>query len=140
MQKVVSILVLPAMLFVCPLGPTKAQDQSHGKPIEMTTYYVGLLYRGPKWTPGETPGLKRLFEDHLAHIRRMADSDKLLLAGPFTDDGTLRGMLVFQVDSMEEARALANADPVVKAGRLRVEMHPWYSAKGIRVVPTIKEK
>ena len=25
---------------------------------EMTTYYVGLLYRGPKWTPQVTPETK----------------------------------------------------------------------------------
>ncbi|MGH6629799.1 MAG: YciI family protein, partial [Burkholderiales bacterium] len=106
---------------------------------EMTTYYVGFLYRGPKWTPEETPELRRLQEEHLANIRRLADSGKLLLAGPFTDGGDLRGMFVFKVDSMEEAKALSDGDPAVKAGRLRVELHPWYSAKGIRVDTTPKE-
>ena len=140
MKKFIPALVLPAMLMVCPQDPGKAQDQSHGKPIEMTTYYVGFLYRGPKWTPGEAPELQRLQEEHLANIRRLADSGKLLLAGPFTDGGDLRGMFVFKVDSMEEAKALADADPALKAGRLRVELHPWYSAKGIRVDVTPKEK
>jgi len=139
MKKLVPILVLLSTLFVHPFGPTKAQDQSHGKPIEMTTYYVGFLYRGAKWTPGETPELQRLQEEHLANIRRLAESGKLLLAGPFTDGGDLRGMFVFKVDSMEEAKALAEADPAVKAGRLRVEFHPWYSAKGIRL-ETIREE
>jgi len=140
MRKFVPILALLPMLFVRPPGATIAQDQSHGKPIEMTTYYVGFLYRGPKWTPEVTPEVERLQEEHMANIRRMADSGKLLLAGPFSDGGNLRGMFVFQVDSMEEAKALADADPAVKAGRLTVEMHPWYSAKGIRVDPTPKEK
>jgi len=35
----------------------------------------------------------------------------------------------------EEAELLCANDPAVKAGRLRIELHPWFSAKGIRVDP-----
>lgn len=110
---------------------TEAQEKPQG--YEMTTYYVGLLYRGPKSTPEVTAETERIQEEHMANIRKMAASGKLILAGPFTDDGKLRGMFVFQVGSLDEAKALAEADPAVKAGRLVVEMHPWFSAKGIRV-------
>ncbi len=106
---------------------------------EMTTYYVAFLYRGPKWTPKVTEEIERLQEAHMANIRKMAESGKLILAGPFSDDGNLRGMFVFQVASMEEAKALADHDPAVMAGRLAVELHPWFSAKGIRVNPPKKE-
>ena len=37
--------------------------------------------------------------------------------------------------SREESEQLCANDPAVKAGRLSVELHPWYSAKGIRVGP-----
>jgi uncharacterized protein YciI len=60
----------------------------------------------------------------LAAEVRGADSGKLILAGPFADEGDLRGMLVFRVDSPEEAKALAAQDPAVKAGRLVLEWHP----------------
>jgi len=69
----------------------------------------------------------------------MAETGKLLLAGPFTDDANLRGMFVFKVDSLQEAKALSDADPAVKAGRLVVELHPWYAAKGIRVDPITRK-
>jgi uncharacterized protein YciI len=59
---------------------------------------------------------------------------KLVLAGPFVDDGDMAGMFVFRVLSLEEAKALCDTDPAVQAGRLRVELHPWYSAKGITIV------
>jgi hypothetical protein len=61
----------------------------------------------------------------------MFEAGKLLRAGPFTDGGNLCGVGL-QVGLLEEAKALADANPALKAGRLEVEVHPWYSAKGIR--------
>lgn len=101
--------------------------------FEMTTYQVAFLRKGPKWTPGETPELQKLQEAHMAHIRAMGETGKLLVAGPFSDGGDLRGMFIFRLDSLEEARALAEQDPAVKAGRLALEWHPWFAAKNIKV-------
>ena len=101
--------------------------------FEMTTYYVGFLYRGPKWTPEQTPETEALQKAHLANIQKMAEAGKLLVAGPFTDGGDLRGLYVFRVATMEEAQALAATDPAVKAGRLRLEFHPWFAAKNFKV-------
>ena len=101
--------------------------------FEMTTYYVGFLYRGTNWTPLETPETRAIQQAHLANIQRMAEAGKLLVAGPFLDDGDLRGIYVFRVGSMAEAEALATTDPAVKAGRLRLEFHPWFAAKNITV-------
>ena len=63
----------------------------------------------------------------------MAETGKLIIAGPFADGGDLRGMLIFRVDTPEEAKALAEQDPAVKAGRLVLEWHPWFAAKNITV-------
>ena len=101
--------------------------------FEMTTYYVGFLYRGPKWTPAETPETQAIQQAHMANIQRMAAEGKLLVAGPFLDGGDLRGIYVFRVATMAEAQALAATDPAVVAGRLRLEFHPWYAAKNITV-------
>ncbi|MGD2079458.1 MAG: hypothetical protein PVH18_13825 [Chloroflexota bacterium] len=54
-------------------------------PEGMTVYYLGLLRRGPAWTPEVTPATEQLQVDHLAHIRGMAESGALLMAGPFLD-------------------------------------------------------
>ncbi len=102
---------------------------------EMTTYQVAFLRRGPAWTPGSTPELEKLQAAHLAHIGKMAESGKLIVAGPFSDGGELRGMFIFRVDTLEEARTLAEQDPAVKAGRLVLEWHPWFAAKNIVVTP-----
>src|SRR5262249_5537930 len=65
--------------------------------FEMTTYYVGFLYRGPKWTPERTSETEALQNAHLANIQKMAQEGKLLVAGPFLDDGDLRGLYIFRL-------------------------------------------
>ena len=111
-----------------------AQEQKAPQ-YEMTTYIMGLLKRGPNATPGVTPESQRLQEGHMANIRKMADTGKLVVAGPFSDNGDLRGVLIFQNTSMEEAKAMVDQDPAIKAGRLVVELHPWFAAAGLRVNP-----
>jgi uncharacterized protein len=112
--------------------PSRMPDIGPGG-FEMTTYYVGFLYRGSKWTPEKTAETEALQNAHMANIQKLAEEGKLLLAGPFTDGGDLRGIFVFRVGSLAEAQALAETDPAVKAGRLRLEFHPWYAAKNITV-------
>ena len=116
-----------------PLAGAQKPSEAH---YEMTTYYLVLLYRGPNSTGENTPEAQRIQEAHMANIGRMADEGKLIMAGPMAEDGKLRGIFVFRVGSLEEAQALAAEDPAVKAGRLVPEVHPWYTAKNIRVYPT----
>jgi uncharacterized protein len=124
-RSLVSVLAVLAVAAILPAaGP---------EDYEMTTYQVAFLRKGPAWTPGDTPELQALQKAHLANIRKMAETGKLLIAGPFSDGGDLRGMFVFRVETLEEARALAEQDPAVKAGRLVLEWHPWFAAKNITV-------
>lgn len=99
--------------------------------VQMITYQFGLLVRGQKWTAEQTPELKKLQEDHLSHIREMGESGKLVAAGPFGDNGHIRGILIFRAESLDEARMMAEGDPAVKAGRLTLEIHPWMAARGV---------
>jgi uncharacterized protein YciI len=103
-------------------------------PPGMALYYMVLLKRGPKWTPEVTDETKKIQEGHMANIQRMADSGKMVLAGPFLDGGELRGIFLFKVDSAEEAKAMMDSDPAVQAGRLIGEIHPWMT--DARVIQT----
>jgi uncharacterized protein len=96
----------------------------------MVTHYMAFLRRGPKWTPEVTEETKRIQAEHMAHIRKSADEGSLRMAGPFTGNGDIRGIFVFRTATIDEARAIAEADPAVKAGRLAVEIHPWLTEKG----------
>ena len=120
--------------FLTGFNSTFAQDESSKPEYEMTTYYMALLKKGPKWSPEVTEGTKRVQAAHLANIEKLVDEGKMILAGPFLDEWEVRGIFVYKVDSMEEAIALTEQDPAVISGRLSLEVHPWYSAKGITIV------
>jgi uncharacterized protein YciI len=96
----------------------------------MRTYQLAFLRRGPKWTAEASPAVKAVQEGHMAHIREMGASGKLVAAGPFLDDGALAGIFVFDAGA-EEARALADRDPAVQAGRLVLDFHGWMVAEGV---------
>jgi uncharacterized protein len=123
---------LPAtLLLLAGLAATSlAQDMSR-----MTTYYVAFLKKGPKWTSENTPEVREINKGHIAHLSNMAKTGKLILVGPFLDGADPTGISVYATATAEEARASAEADPAVKAGRLVVEVRPWMSVKGITAPP-----
>jgi uncharacterized protein len=91
---------------------------------KMTTVYLVLLRKGPHWA--ESHGSTALQEAHLANIRAMWRAKKLIVAGPMGDDGDQRGIFLFQVPSLEDAKALTVSDPAVKEGHLVGEIHSWW--------------
>ncbi len=90
-----------------------------------STYYLGFLVRGPKFSPEDSPERQKIQEGHLANMKRLADMGKLVAGGPFAEDGNLRGIFVFRVASMQEAQELTNTDPAVQAGRLAIQLYEW---------------
>lgn len=99
----------------------------------MKRYVFAFLKRGPNRdrTKEESHKLQRA---HLDNITRLAEAGKLVLAGPFLDDGDLRGIYVFNVETVEEAKALTQTDPAIKAGSLVMELLPWYGSAALMEV------
>jgi uncharacterized protein len=110
-------------IFFCSWAFGLAEEQ---QPPQLVTYYLGLLYKGPVRTQSADESAK-IQAAHLQHLESMYKQGILLIAGPMGDDGDLRGIVVLKVKSLEEAQTLVHEDPAVKAGRLRVELHPWMS-------------
>lgn len=102
----------------------------------MHRYVIAFLKAGPNRGQSEEEA-RALQQAHLANIERMANEGTLVLAGPFLDDGPLRGIYVFKVDTVEEARALTATDPAIQAGRLEMELHPWYGSAALQEVTAI---
>lgn len=124
MKRIITIIIC---LFISSFTFSQEKNQIEKK-YDMKTYYMVFLKKGPNRNQDSTTTAK-LQEQHMAHLTKMAETGKMDLAGPFMDNGEIRGICVYNVATKEEAEKLANEDPMVKAGRLIVEIHPWYAAK-----------
>lgn len=105
----------------------------------MRSYVMAFLKSGPNRDQTEEEA-QELQAAHMANIGRLADEGTLVLAGPFLDNGDLRGIYIFAVESVEEAEVLTATDPAIKAGRLIMELHPWYGSAAVMEVGEIHEK
>ena len=76
---------------------------------------------------------------HLDNIKRMADEGKLATQ-VLSWMMVISGAFIFNVTSVEEARALTETDPAIKEGRLVMELHPWYGSAALMTVNDLHKK
>ncbi len=105
----------------------------------MRKYVMALLKEGPNREQDSTTAAQ-LQRAHLDNITRMAEAGKLVIAGPFFDDWEVKGIYIFAVETIEEAEELTNSDPAIKAGRLIMELHPWYGSAGLMKIGEMHTK
>jgi uncharacterized protein len=60
---------------------------------------------------------------HRAYLRQLSDDGTLVLSGPFAD--RRGGMVLIRAESEAAARAIAEADPLVKSGMDTYELRQW---------------
>ena len=95
----------------------------------MRSYVLCILKTGPKDAEIKGDERAKIFEGHFANIGRLADHGKLAVAGPFgKNEKAYRGLYIFAVSTVEEAEALVQLDPAVKAGIFVPELTPWYAS------------
>ena len=104
-------------------------DEETKDTVLMQQYFIAFLKRGPNRSQNkeEADSLQAL---HMAHLGRMYEEGYADISGPFGDDGDIRGITIYNTPTLKIADSLANMDPMVKAGRLQIEIHPWWAAKG----------
>lgn len=102
----------------------------------MKSYVVAFLMKGDAVIQDKEKSAE-LQKAHLKNIDRLAELNKLVLAGPFMDNGEMRGVYVFDVATIEEARELTASDPAIQAGVLKMELKPWYGSAALMEVNSI---
>jgi len=97
--------------------------------LERTTFV--LLRRPPDAPAFSDDELAALQAAHLAHLAAMKEAGHMLVAGPFADqpDESWRGICLYRT-GLDETRALAESDPMVRAGRLAVDVFTWVTQRG----------
>ncbi|WP_024769949.1 YciI family protein [Aquimarina macrocephali] len=104
-------------------------DEETGDTVIMQQYFIAFLKKGPNRSQSkeEADSLQKL---HLGHLGKMYKEGYADISGPFGDDGDIRGITIYNTPTQKMADSLANMDPMVKSGRLMIEIHPWWAAKG----------
>ncbi len=122
-----------SLLLLALLSAAPAEAARREAPAEpaMTRYRLGLLWRGPTWTPERTARTDSIQAEHLANIGRMFDEGVLLGAGPFGSSTDLRGLFIFRADTTDDLGPLLARDPAIASGRLRLELVPLVAPAGI---------
>lgn len=99
-------------------------------PDKLIAYQQVLLKKGPNAATAATAEGQQLLRQHVEHLHLaymdgQSQLGKLVVAGPILEESARRGIVVYRVATPEEAKERAESDPMVKAGRLQVELHPW---------------
>lgn len=105
----------------------------------MKKYVIAFLKKGPNRNQ-DSATAAQLQKAHMDNIGRMASMGKLVVAGPFLDGGDLKGIYIFNVTTIEEAKKLTETDPAIQAGRLEMELHPWYGSAALMEIPLLHTK
>lgn len=131
-------------------GPALAQQPPAGYDAELAArtgaddrgmrgYVLVVLKTGPNRMP-DGPERDAMFRGHFANIHRLAEEGKLVLAGPFDGVDGWRGLFVFAVKDIDEARQLAATDPVLATGEMVAEYHRYYGSAALMLVRELHEK
>ncbi|WPO78999.1 YciI family protein [Flavobacterium sp. KACC 22761] len=142
-----SILIL--VLLCCSIGFSQENqvkyDEALAKSLHADEYgmkkYVFCLLKSGSNTTASKEETQKLFEGHMANINKLAKEGKLAVAGPFMkNDRNYRGIYIFNVETIEEAKALVATDPAIKANLLEAELTPWYCTAALQEIPKMHEK
>ena len=103
----------------------------------MKSYVFCILKTGTNTTATDKERFE-FFKGHMDNIMRLADEGKLVTAGPFgKNDKNYRGIFIFNVATVEEAKVLVESDPAVKAKIFDYELTPWYASAALMKVNEI---
>jgi len=91
-----------------------------------------------RFTPGDRPDLatnpdawterdEEVASDHVSRISTAANDGIVILAGR-AQDGIGPAVVIFEMDTMEEAKAFMENDPFVREGLFGAELHPFFAA------------
>src|SRR5215204_422871 len=97
----------------------------------MKQYWLIMLLKGTNRSHDKATA-QRLQAAHIANIERLAAQGKIIMAGPmgYTYDAVLRGLFIIDAKDSATAASYVRTDSAIITGRLRFEVHPWWTQTG----------
>lgn len=149
MRRILYLILIVALLGCTSKSNLKTEiqttfDSTLAKKLGADKYgmkrYVMAFLKSGSVKIGDSTKRAKLQLAHLNNITRLANEGKLIIAGPFLDDQEIRGIFIFNVETLEEAKTLTETDPAIKAGTLIMELHPWYGSAALMETTRIHSK
>jgi uncharacterized protein len=143
--------IIISIVFICSITIGYSQeteskyDEKLAKSLNadergMKQYVFCLLKTGSNTTASNEESQKA-FEGHMTNIGRLAKEGQLVVAGPFMkNDRNYRGIYIFNVATVEEAKALVATDPAIQSNLLEAELTPWYASAALQEIVKIHDK
>lgn len=106
----------------------------------MKMYVMVILKTG---TYNLEKGAKRdsIFRGHRKNIGCLAESGKLIIAGPFEEnDKSYQGIYILNVKTIGEAKELLQTEPAVSSGILDAELYQWYGSAALGEYLKVEKK
>ncbi len=88
----------------------------------MKTWFLRLIPPRPTFDKDMTDAEGALMEQHFLYWKAQFDKGVCVFGGPVLDPRGVYGVLAIRAATEEEARALADGDPTVKAGLNKMEV------------------
>ena len=132
-MRILTFLLFTAFIIACSdkanTAAVAAADKDTMVYGEMKKYWLVLYLRGSSDSISKEAAAK-IQETHLARIDRLAKEGVIIMAGPMGDKGNIRGICIMDCKDSLEADSYIKADTAVVTGRLKYEIHPWWTAQG----------
>ena len=104
-------------------------DNARAEGLAAREYFV--VFTKPKAT---REAIQRHLAIHLDYQRDLERRGIIVAAGPLSDETgqewTGKGMIILRADNIEQARAIADADPMHRDGVRSYELLPWLMNEG----------
>jgi uncharacterized protein YciI len=117
-------LIATACACMFSLGVLAADPPAPKKPQQFV-YVLRLapaLHQESNWTDKHRASVG----EHFQRLKKATESGQVILAGRTTEDlDKTFGLVVFEADNLEAARAFMAADPAVAAGVMTATVHPY---------------
>lgn len=97
----------------------------------MKIYVLAILKTGTN-QDADPETVQQRFAGHMKNINRLADEDKLIVAGPMmANEKQYRGIFILDVSTLEEAEELLQTDPAIQEKLLDVDLFRWYGSAAL---------
>ncbi len=130
MKELLYTFCLLTFAFALSAQEQREFDYTEGDTTYTMKRYVFMMLNSGEIQSKDSVEAAKIQKQHLAHLNKLSAEGKLIVAGPFEEGGEHRGLLIFDVATVDEALKLEGEDPAVKTGRLNMQAFYWWGAKG----------